>query len=256
MPRTDWFHARQHLLSLSPDNGESLAQIDSALLMVALDENKTDDLTERCRAGLHGIDASTRSDRWWDKMQLLVDGHGRLGMHFEHSPSDGICWNRWLGEVWHAMGEMETPAKWVYGHVPEATGSSASLACVTRIGFDFDDAVRADIARADKLLKEDLADSVDTLATTFEGFGKTEIKALGYSPDAFVQMSYQLAYARMHGGLSAATYEACSTAGAFHGRTETIRSCSSESLAMVNACLDDRATQAEVSYEAPRLSCC
>jgi hypothetical protein len=178
MPRTDWFHARQHLLSISPDNHESLAQIDSALLMVALDETKTDDLTERCRSGLHGIDQSTRSDRWWDKMQLLVDGHGRLGLHFEHSPSDGICWNRWLGEVWHAMGEMETPAKWVYGHVPEATGESASPANVMKIDFELDDALRTDIVRADKLLEEGLADAVDTLATTFEEFGKTEIKAL------------------------------------------------------------------------------
>lgn len=244
MPRTDWFHAREHLSSVSSTNRESLEQIDSALMMVALDGTKSDDLTERCRSGLHGIDAATRADRWWDKIQLLVDGHGRLGLHFEHSFSDGICWNRWLGEVWHAMGEMETPAKWAYGDVPEATGNGGNGVKV--LDFDIDDATRENITRADKLLKVELADRVDTIATSFEGFGKSEIKSLGYSPDAFVQMSFQLAYARMHWGQSAATYEACSTAGAFHGRTETIRSCSAESSALVNACLDERATQAQV----------
>ena len=42
-------------------------------------------------------------------------------------------------------------------------------------------------------------------------------------------MGLQLAYYRLH-GKPCATYETASTRGFLHGRTETIRSCSSESL--------------------------
>ena len=49
----------------------------------------------------------------WDKIQVIVDPKGRVGLQFEHSFSDGLCWNRWLGEIWHAMGHMDTPTKWV-----------------------------------------------------------------------------------------------------------------------------------------------
>lgn len=45
---------------------------------------------------------------------------------------------------------------------------------------------------------------VDTLE--FDTFGSSEIKKLGFSPDAFVQMSIQYAYRKMSGHFGA-TYE-------------------------------------------------
>ena len=38
----------------------------------------------------------------------------------------------------------------------------------------------------------------------------------------------QMAYHRLSGGGTAATYESCSTSAFKHGRTETVRSCTSE----------------------------
>lgn len=49
------------------------------------------------------------------------------------------------------------------------------------------------------------------------------------SPDAYVQMVMQLAYYRQH-HRPCATYESASTRGYLHGRTETVRSCSQESV--------------------------
>ena len=58
------------------------------------------------------------------------------------------------------------------------------------------------------------------------------------SPDAACQMAMQLAYTRMH-GKPAPTYEACAMKSYYHGRTETIRSCTLESVAMCDAFLSN-----------------
>ncbi|VEL18690.1 unnamed protein product [Protopolystoma xenopodis] len=50
-------------------------------------------------------------------------------------------------------------------------------------------------------------------------------KMAGLSPDAMMQLSFQLANDLVH-SRPAATYESCSTAAFKHGRTETIRSAS------------------------------
>merc|ERR1711916_327476 len=71
-------------------------------------------------------------------------------------------------------------------------------------------------------------------------------KRLGMSPDAFVQMGLQLAYYRDSGGKFVLTYEAASTRLYRNGRTETIRSCSNESVAFVKA-LESGAPAEEVA---------
>jgi carnitine O-acetyltransferase len=58
--------------------------------------------------------------------------------------------------------------------------------------------------------------------------------AVQVSPDAFVQMALQLAYFRIYKN-PCATYESASTRQFLHGRTETIRSCSNESVAFTKS---------------------
>ena len=235
LERPAWFEARQELISsdnAARTNAKSLQTIDSALLMVALDDLDTSDVTTYCQSGLHGVDQQTRSDRWWDKMQLIVDPSGRVGWQFEHSFSDGLSWNRWLGEMWHGMGRMETPSNWIYGHLPLASDEKTTTN-PTELKWEINDSMTETMKQADDTLRIEMGEGLDTVATLFDGFGKAEMKSMGYSPDAFVQMSYQLAYANLHDGQAAATYEACSTAKHFHGRTETIRSCSEEARSFV-----------------------
>ncbi|KAB5553531.1 hypothetical protein PHYPO_G00039720 [Pangasianodon hypophthalmus] len=79
-----------------------------------------------------------------------------------------------------------------------------------------------------------LADDVDCHVFPFRQFGKGRIKKLKISPDAFIQISLQLAYYRDRGGFCL-TYEASMTRLFREGRTETVRSCSNESCAFVLA---------------------
>jgi Choline/Carnitine o-acyltransferase len=41
--------------------------------------------------------------RWFDKHTLCVLPSGAAAVNYEHSYSDGMCWCRNLGEVWHDM---------------------------------------------------------------------------------------------------------------------------------------------------------
>uniref|UniRef100_A0A3B5AYL5 Carnitine O-palmitoyltransferase 1, liver isoform-like n=1 Tax=Stegastes partitus TaxID=144197 RepID=A0A3B5AYL5_9TELE len=79
-----------------------------------------------------------------------------------------------------------------------------------------------------------LADDVDCHVFPFREFGKGRIKKCRISPDAFIQISLQLAYYRDRCGFCL-TYEASMTRLFREGRTETVRSCSNESSAFIKA---------------------
>lgn len=65
----------------------------------------------------------------------------------------------------------------------------------------------------------------------YEQFGKEQCKKLGVSPDAVMQLAFQLALYNLEGKM-VPTYESCSTAAYKHGRTETVRSCTLETKAI------------------------
>ena len=72
------------------------------------------------------------------------------------------------------------------------------------------------------------AEDLQLNVLVFEDFGKNLIKKINISPDGFIQMAFQLAYFRDQKQFSL-TYEASMTRLFREGRTETIRSCTSQS---------------------------
>lgn len=69
---------------------------------------------------------------------------------------------------------------------------------------------------------------------SFHGYGANFIKEAGFSPDAYVQMAIQVASYRLF-GKQVGTYESAQVRPFLHGRTETARSVSKESHALVQA---------------------
>ncbi|KAF1641617.1 Carnitine O-palmitoyltransferase 1, muscle isoform, partial [Eudyptes chrysocome] len=102
---------------------------------------------------------------------------------------------------------------------------------------------RATIEGSYRLAKA-LADDVDFCCFQFSDFGKGLIKKCRTSPDAFIQISLQLAHFRDK-GCFCLTYEASMTRLFREGRTETVRSCTAESTAFVRSMGDARQTRAE-----------
>ncbi|XP_042231513.1 peroxisomal carnitine O-octanoyltransferase-like isoform X2 [Homarus americanus] len=78
----------------------------------------------------------------------------------------------------------------------------------------------------------------------FADYGKDFLRTHKLHPDAFVQMSIQLAYQRLH-GKPAPTYETATTRQFYDGRTETLRSCTVESVDWVQTMLSPKASTSE-----------
>lgn len=71
-------------------------------------------------------------------------------------------------------------------------------------------------------------------AQSFQGYGSSFIKKMGFAPDAYVQVAMQLATYRLFGE-QVGTYEATQVRCFLHGRTEVTRAVSLESEAFIKA---------------------
>src|SRR5258708_23897599 len=108
---------------------------------------------------------------------------------------------------------------------------SPNLSLPHPLDFELNTTTEASIAVATSTAKALV--SSHTLSFLRTLYGKRQIKALGFSPDSWTQMIIQLAYHRLIGGrknLTGGTYEAATTRMFQHGRTETIRVVSEESV--------------------------
>lgn len=95
-----------------------------------------------------------------------------------------------------------------------------------------------------KFSAQTLCDDVDLRLVMFTEYGKGHIKKCKVSPDAYVQLAFQLAYFR-DAGHFCLTYEASMTRLFREGRTETVRPVTCESTDFVRAMCDPNKSNAE-----------
>jgi carnitine O-acetyltransferase len=97
------------------------------------------------------------------------------------------------------------------------------------VNSDLGNAIRTAETNASKLIND-----LDSVLLHYPDYGSNLMKQAKVSPDGWLQMVYQLAYYR-HYGKSCPTYESASTRKFTAGRTETVRSCSVETVAFTKA---------------------
>ncbi|WP_242904107.1 choline/carnitine O-acyltransferase [Actinomadura terrae] len=222
--RAEWAASREALLAVHPGNRAALDAVETALFCVCLEDFAPANAQEAGDHLLHG----GSGNRWFDKaVSLVVFGDGRAGINVEHCELDGTTI---LGFVDALLG---TPAK---EHSRASGARSQGAPHLEPITFVLDDALRTDIREADAAFAA-YAAATATRLVTFDDFGANNAKALGMSPDAFVQMAYQLAHRRAK-GLTGATYESIATRQFRAGRTEAMRVVTPQVLRFVEA-MDD-----------------
>ena len=227
--RADWAAGRDALAGEHPDNAAALEVIETALFCVSLEDGAPGDDLARGKELLAGECAN----RWFDKaVTFVVFADGAAGINTEHCRLDGTT------VLALVDGILGTSAA---AHAESLGARSQGPPAVAPVPFVLTDDRAADVraARADFAA---FAGSVATRLLVLDDVGSERIKELGSSPDALVQMAYQLAHVRAKGFVGA-TYESNATLAFHHGRTEAMRVVTPEILAFTRA-MDDTAAHA------------
>uniref|UniRef100_A0A8C5HJ69 Carnitine O-palmitoyltransferase 1, liver isoform-like n=1 Tax=Gouania willdenowi TaxID=441366 RepID=A0A8C5HJ69_GOUWI len=231
-----WAQTRKQYFS-SGVNKRSLDAIERSAFFVTLDtedqgmegDDPVGNLDRYAKSLLHG----KCYDRWFDKsFSIVIYKNGKSGLNAEHSwadaPTVAHLWEYTLATDAFQLGYTED------GHCRGEV--DRSLPHPQRLVWDIPSEVQTQVSSS-LAVAQTLADDVDCHVFPFREFGKGRIKKCRISPDAFIQISLQLAYFRDRGGFCL-TYEASMTRLFREGRTETVRSCSNESCAFIRALED------------------
>ena len=232
--RDIWAKHRQHLLSICPKNANNLEIIESALFVISLHDTTPVSLQDRSVECLLGYQSTGRGI-WNDKpFNMIIFKNGLVGINGEHTWADAMVIVRQLDWVVRSIRD-----EWKQlGHKPSivltnptiTTSKNKQLNLRTqpqRLDFQFDKQIK-DATELASMHITKLNSTIELKIMQFPHFGKDFCKRYKIAADFFMQMAIQLAYYRQHGTV-VGTYETGHTRLFYHGRTETIRSCSVDS---------------------------
>lgn len=232
LPRENWFQLREHLIGLHANNEKLLEILQSAVFCLSLDERNPPNFTEAVR--LSFLDDCT--DRWFDKSySTIVYQNGMVACACDHSPAEAMTLIS--SSVWNLLAVELNGYQWQ--GPPDANIRPE----VRELKFVVDSKILDGVREAKEVFKQN-GSNVDLLYEEFKDYGKEFIRSHKLHPDTYVQMALQLAYYRLyHKGVP--TYETAVTRQFYHGRTETLRSCTTETIDMCRAMLDGWASVRE-----------
>ncbi|KAK4190237.1 putative mitochondrial carnitine O-acetyltransferase [Podospora australis] len=251
------------------NNADCLSIVDTSLFVVCLDYAEPADAAALCQNMLcgtseieKGVQIGTCTNRWYDKLQIIVCKNGSAGINFEHTGVDGHTVLRFASDIY--TDTILRFARSINGKAPTLWASSSpdpskrdpeSFGDVSttphKLEWDLIPELKIAVRFAETRLA-DLIEQNEFQCLDFGAYGKNFITSMGFSPDAFVQMAFQAAYYGLYGRIEC-TYEPAMTKTFLHGRTEAIRTVSEEAVNFVQTFWGDH--PAEDKIEALRSAC-
>ncbi len=244
------------------NNAECLNMVDSALFIVCLDYTEPQSSSQLCTNMLcgtnevvKGVQVGTCTNRWYDKMQIIVCKNGSAGINFEHTGVDGHTVLRFASDVY--TDTILRFAKSINGQAPSLWTSESpdpskrdpdSFGDVSTIPHKLEWDMLPELSTALRFAETRLADLIqqnEFQTLEFSGYGKNFMTSAGFSPDAYVQMAFQAAYYGLYGRVEN-VYEPAMTKVFLHGRTESIRAVSQESVDFVKTFWAENPAQQKV----------
>ncbi|KAK0705336.1 Choline/Carnitine o-acyltransferase-domain-containing protein [Lasiosphaeris hirsuta] len=251
------------------NNADCLSIVDTALFVVCLDYTEPATAPALCQNMLcgsseieKGVQIGTCTNRWYDKLQIIVCKNGSAGINFEHTGVDGHTVLRFASDIY--TDTILRFARTINGGAPTLWASTSpdpskrdpeSFGDVNTTPYKLEWDMIPELSIAVRFAETRLADLIEQNefhCLDFSPYGKNFITSMGFSPDAFVQMAFQAAYYGLYGRVEC-TYEPAMTKMYLHGRTEAIRTVSDESVNFVQTFWADN--PAEQKVEALRKAC-
>ena len=227
------------------NNADCLHIVDSALFILCLDYSEPSNTAQLCMNMLcgtsqveRGVQIGTCTNRWYDKLQIIVCQNGSAGINFEHTGVDGHTVLRFASDLYTdtilrfaRSINGQAPSLWASTSPDPAKRDPKSFGNVSTTPHKLEWDMLPELSTAVRFAETRLADLIqqnefETL--DFMAYGKNFMTSMGFSPDAFVQMAYQAAYYGLYGRVEC-VYEPAMTKLFYHGRTEAIRSLTNES---------------------------
>ncbi|CAI5454327.1 unnamed protein product [Caenorhabditis angaria] len=211
--RDEWAKIRHSLIENSAHNTGNFELIDSSVFSLTMVDDFVEDESKLMKYSLFGSAYNCYCDK---NLNLIVMRDGKACLQAEHGNVDAISL---FAPCDYAADNMNKN--------PQTTQVVDDFCVVEKLEFQS----TADLANlvnyAEKNFK-DLAESFNFEIYNFKNFGSKFCKTNGkFYADTIIQIALQLAYFKTHKKL-APTYETASSRKFYHGRTETVRSLTSE----------------------------
>lgn len=253
------------VLTRDPDsnNAECLGIVDSALFILCVDYTEPQTEAELCGNMLcgtsevvRGVQIGTCTNRWYDKLQIIVCKNGSAGINFEHTGVDGHTVLRMASDVYTdtilrfaKSINGQAPSLWASTSPDPAKRDPASFGDVSTTPRKLEWDMYPELGTALRFAETRLADLIqqnEFQTLEFSAYGKNFITSMGFSPDAYIQMAFQAAYYGLYGRVEN-TYEPAMTKFFLHGRTEAIRSTTIESTSFVQSFWAEQAAEIKIA---------
>lgn len=244
------------------NNAECLEIVDNALFALCLDDTEPSSTAELCANMLcgtsevvKGVQVGTCTNRWYDKLQIIVCKNGSAGINFEHTGVDGHTVLRFASDVYTdtilrfaKTINGQAPTLWATASPDPAKRDPRSFGNVSTTPRKLEWDMTPELSIALRFAESHLADLLqqhEFQVLDFQGYGKNFITSMGFSPDAFIQMAFQAAYYGLYGRIEN-TYEPAMTKVFLHGRTEAVRPVTPECVEFVRTFWGDNPAEQKV----------
>lgn len=251
------------------NNADCLHIVDTALFALCLDYTEPTNVADLCQNMLcgtsevkNGVQIGTCTNRWYDKMQIIVCKNGSAGINFEHTGVDGHTVLRFASDIYTdtilrfaRSINGQAPTLWTSTSPDPSKRDPESFGDVSttprKLSWDMIPELSVAVRFAETRLA-DLIEQNEFQCLDFGNYGKNFITSMGFSPDAFVQMAFQAAYYGLYGRVEC-TYEPAMTKVYLHGRTEAVRPVTDESVKFVQTFWGDNPPEQKI--EALKAAC-
>mmetsp|Transcript_9541 Transcript_9541/g.18521 ORF Transcript_9541/g.18521 Transcript_9541/m.18521 type:complete len:693 (-) Transcript_9541:27-2105(-) len=230
--RTEWARNRALLMTGSAVNCESMDVVEQALFTVVMHDVATD-CPKSNRILINEAFHGDGTRMWYDKcFNLIVFPDARVAWHYEHTYADAPvpgC------GVEHALVAANPRTNYLRIHQEPKGKRYAGQVKAKLLKWETDNV--SDFANWISKARAEFSELTSTIAAgpvNFYDFGINNIKLFKVSPDAFCQAALQVASYRYF-ARHVLTYESASLRAFKRGRTDTIRSATSEMTAFARA---------------------